>query len=58
MAKAIATGLIFSLFNATLAREVPFGIPQHTECILNKLTNVLLCVPLIINTSQKSIKIN
>jgi len=42
---AKATGLIFSPFDITLAQEVPFGIPQYTQGILNGLTSVLLCVP-------------
>ena len=38
---AEATGLIFSLFDVAIAREVPFGIPQYIQCIL---TGILLCV--------------
>ena len=34
---AKAIGLIFSLFNVALAREVPFGIPQYIQCILHGL---------------------
>ena len=45
MAKAM--GLIFSLFDVTLARQVPFGILQYVQCILHELTSVLLCVPFI-----------
>ena len=33
MAKAM--GLIFSLFDITSAREVPFGIPQYIQCVLH-----------------------
>ena len=45
MAKAM--GLIFSVFDIALTREVPFGIPQYTQCILHGLTIILLCVPFI-----------
>jgi len=38
---AKATGLIFSLFEIASAREVPFGIPQYVQCILQGLTIVL-----------------
>jgi len=31
----------FLLFNVASAREVPFGILQYTQGILNRLTNVL-----------------
>ena len=44
---AKASGLIFSLFNVILAQEVPFGIPQYMQCILQGFTSVLLCVPFI-----------
>ena len=37
---AKATGLIFSLFDIALARQVPFGIPQYVQCILHGLTTV------------------
>ena len=30
---AITTDLIFSLFDVTLAQEMPFGIPQYVQCI-------------------------
>ena len=50
---AMATGLIFSLFNITSARQVPFGIPQYAQCILHGLTSVLLCVPFIFASSKK-----
>ena len=46
---AKATGLIFSLFDVALAREVPFGIIQ---CILHGLISVLLCVPFILLTAK------
>ena len=42
---AKATALIFSLFDVASAREVPFGIPKYVQCILHRLTSVLLCVP-------------
>ena len=41
---AKATDLIFSLFDITFAREMPFGVPQYVQCILHGLTSVLLCV--------------
>ena len=50
---AKATGLIFSLFDVALARQVPFGIPQYVQCILHGLTSVLLCVPFIFADSEK-----
>ena len=50
---AKATGLNFSLFDITLAREVPFGILQYVQCILPGLTSVLLCVPFIFADSEK-----
>ena len=37
---AKATGLIFSLFDVTSARQVPFGIPQYIHSILHGLTSV------------------
>jgi len=50
---AMATGLIFSLFDVASAREVSFGIPQCVQCILQGLTNVLLCVPFIFADSER-----
>jgi len=50
---AKATGLIFSLFDVASAREVPFGIPQYMQGILQGLTSVLLCVPFIFADSEK-----
>ena len=47
------TGLIFSLFDVALTREVPFGIPQYVHSILHGLTSVLLCVPFIFADSKK-----
>jgi len=55
MTMAKAAGLIFSLFDVTLAREMPFGIPQYTQGIPNELTSVLLCVPFIFADSEVSI---
>ena len=46
-------GLIFSLFDVAMAREVPFGIPQYVQCILHGRTSVLLCVPFIFADSKK-----
>jgi len=50
---ANATGLNFSQLDVTLARDVPFGIPQYIQCILHGLTSVLLCVPFIFADSEK-----
>ena len=50
---AKTTGLIFSLFEVTSARQVPFGIPQYVQCILHGLTSVLLCTPFIFADSEK-----
>ena len=50
---AKATDLIFSLFDITLALEVPFGILQYVQCILHVLISVLLCVPFIFADSKK-----
>ena len=49
---AKVTGLMFSLFDVALAREVPFGIPQYIQCILHGLTSVLLYVPFILLTAK------
>jgi len=49
---ARATGLIFSLFDVTSAREVPFDILQYVQCILQGLTSVLLCIPSIFAHSE------
>ena len=51
MAKAM--GLIFSLFDVALPRQVPFGIPQYVQCILHGFTSVLLCVPFILGDSKR-----
>ena len=50
---AKATGLIFSLFDIALAREVLFGIPQYVQYILHGLISVLLWVPFIFADSEK-----
>jgi len=42
-----ATGLIFSLFNITLSRDVPFHQPQDVHCMHHEFTFVLLCVPVL-----------
>ena len=34
-------GLIFSLFDVALVQEVPFGILQYVQCILQGFTSVL-----------------
>ena len=50
---AQSTGLIFSLFDIVLARQVHFGILQYVQRILHGLTSVLLCVPFIFADSEK-----
>ena len=45
--------LIFSLFDITLAWDMPFGILQYVQCILQWLTSVLLCVSFILADSEK-----
>jgi len=50
---AKATGLIFSLFDVASAREMPFGIPQYVQCILQGLTRILFGVPFIFADSEK-----
>jgi len=50
---AKAMGLIFSLSDVTSAREVPFGIPQYVQCILQRLTSVRLCVSFNLADSEK-----
>jgi len=37
LAMAIATHLMFSLFNIAMAREVPFGILQYIQYVLHGL---------------------
>ena len=50
---AKATSLIFSLFNVALVQEIPSGILQYMQYILQGLTGVLLCVPFIFADSKK-----
>jgi len=50
---AKATGVIFSLFGIPSAWQVPFGIPQYVQCILQGLTSVFLCVPFIFAASER-----
>jgi len=50
---AKATGLIFSLFDVTSAREVPFAIPLYIQCTLHELSTALLCVPFIFVHHEK-----
>jgi len=42
-------GLIFDIASA---QEVPFSIPQYIQCILHRLTSVLLCAPFIFADSE------
>ena len=49
---AKAMGLIFSLFNVTSSRDVPFGIPQYVQCTHHGLTFVFFCVPFLFAESQ------
>ena len=46
-------GLIFSLFNVALSRDVPFGIPQYIQCMHHVLTFVLLYVPFLFADSPR-----
>ena len=46
-------GVIFSLFDVALSRDVPFGIPQYVQCTHHGLTFVLLCVPFLFAVSQR-----
>jgi len=50
---AKATGLIFSFFNVTSAREVLLAIPLYMQCILHGLTAALLCVRFIFVHQEK-----
>jgi len=50
---AKAMGLIFFLFDVALSLDVPFGTPQHVQCILQGLTSVLLCVSFIFAHHEK-----
>jgi len=49
---AKTTSLIFSLFDVVSAREMPFGILQYVQYILQGLTSILLCVPFIFADSK------
>ena len=42
-----AKGLIFSLFDVALSRDVPFHQPQYTQHMHHVFAFVLLCVPVI-----------
>ena len=48
-----ALGLIFSLFDVTSSRDMPFGIPQYVKCMHYGLTFVLLCVPFLFADSPR-----
>ena len=43
---AIARGLISSLFNVALSRDVPFHQPQQLQCLHNGSIKAHLCSPL------------
>ena len=45
--------LDFSLYDVASAQEVPFCTSQYVQCIIHRLTSVLLCVPLIFADSEK-----
>ena len=45
-------GLIFSLYSIASAREVPFGILQRVQCILQGLTSVHFCTTFIFANSE------
>ena len=42
-----AMGLISSLFDVALSRDVPFCQPQYVQYIHHRLAFVLLCVPVL-----------
>ena len=44
---AIATGLIFSLFNVASSRDVPFRQPQQLQCSHHGFTKIYLCSPFL-----------
>ena len=46
-------GLIFSLFNVALAREVPFGILQYVQYFIHGLISILLYIPFILADSER-----
>ena len=43
---AKATSLIYSLFNVTSSRDMPFCQPQQLKCLHNSSTKAYLCSPL------------
>jgi len=43
---SITTGLISSLFNVALSRDVPFHKPQQLQCLNHGFTKAYLCFPL------------
>ena len=45
-------GLIFSLYSIASAREVPFGILQRVQCILQGLTSVHFCITFIFANNE------
>ena len=45
---ANATGLIFSQFDLTWVRHVPFGVPQEVECMHHGVTFVSLYFPFFV----------
>ena len=45
-------GLSFSLFNITSAQEMPFGMPQFVQCILQRLSSVLLCTSFLLTVTS------
>jgi len=47
LAMDVATGLISSLFDVALSRDVPFRQPQDVQCMHHGLIFVLLCVPVL-----------
>ena len=50
---AKAMGLILSLFDVALSRDMPFGILLYVQCMLHGLTFVLLCVPFLFADSPR-----
>ena len=50
---AKATSLVFFFTSVASVREVPFGIPQYAQCILQGLTSVL---PFVLHSSLLTVK--
>ena len=49
----VATGLISSLFDVALSRDVPFRQPQDVQCMHHGLAFVLPCVPVLFTDNAR-----